>query len=146
MVLTHLDGSPADSPTAGDSGPSVGTRVSAPENSDELQFRVFGWNVGGSEIVDLQETVRDFVGGIKKEDLILVQEFPRAREGWSVERHRGWQCVSHREEHLWRGTGIVFHPDVWSIRRRIHARRGTWFRDLLVRVRSLQPRDTRCSI
>ena len=78
--------------------------------------------------MDLHQTVRDFVGGIEKEDLVMIQEFPRAKEGWSVERHTGWQCVSHREAHLWRGTGVVFHPDVWSIRKRIHARRGTWFK------------------
>ena len=78
---------------------------------------------------DLPRTVADASGRrVEKDDILLVQEYPRAKAGWTVDRVAGFQCVTHRAADMWRGTGILFQADAWALRKRVYSSRGTWFK------------------
>ena len=51
---------------------------------------VFGWNLGGSPPDCLKDVVVEHAKRqVRNTDLFTVQEFPRGKEGWSVERYGG---------------------------------------------------------
>ena len=58
--------------------------------------------------------------------ILALQELPRAGAGWATEKQGLLQIVSHREEHAWRGAGVAFHTEVWTVVRRVAAGRGVW--------------------
>ncbi|CAE7294318.1 unnamed protein product [Symbiodinium sp. CCMP2592] len=94
-----------------------------------LQVKVFGWNVGGCDISNFKQGVRDATGcGLEATALVALQELPRAGEGWSSEKQGDLEIVSHRCKEAWRGTGIAFSSRCWCVLRRYAAERGTWFR------------------
>ena len=58
--------------------------------------------------------------------LLALQELPRAGPGWATEKQGLLQIVSHRGERAWRGAGVAFHTEVWTVVRRVAAGRGVW--------------------
>ncbi|CAE7428891.1 unnamed protein product [Symbiodinium sp. CCMP2456] len=48
--------------------------------------------------------------------------------GWNAKPIGQWKMVGHRVESEWRGTGVLFKKDSWTLMRRLKAERGTWYR------------------
>ena len=92
------------------------------------------WNVGGVAEEALEVGFQE-VGNVSQRtpELLSVQELPRAEEGWSTLHVGPWQVVSHRDVLEWRGCGVGFRSDAWSVLKRKKASRGIW-----VRLRRLQ--------
>ena len=65
---------------------------------------------------------------VQKEDLVLLQEVPREREGWSYSELAGRRVVAHRTTSQWRGTGIWYDPRVWCVLRKVPTEKGSWFK------------------
>ena len=63
-----------------------------------------------------------------KDDLVLLQEVPREREGWSYQELEGRPVVSHRHCSQWRGTGLWYDPSAWCVLRKHNSTKGTWFK------------------
>ena len=61
-----------------------------------------------------------------KRDVVLVQEFPRAKEGWHSELLGHLKAVTFRPKGMWRGTGLLFDSAIWNIVSRRYTRRGVW--------------------
>ena len=58
----------------------------------------------------------------------LLQEVPRREAGWHTELSEGWTTLSHRNDDVWRGTGLLFQESSWKIMRRLATERGIWVR------------------
>ena len=56
----------------------------------------------------------------------------RGSEGWTVEHSKQWTTVAHRHPSVWRGCGLTFQSDSWTLLKRVSTRKGVWFK---VRVR-----------
>ena len=79
------------------------------------------------DISDLPKAVCEATGSaFSRKDILLVQECPRAKTGWSSENLQGYRLLSHRPEGVWRGTGIVFHTSTWNMVSRKSSPRGIW--------------------
>ena len=92
-------------------------------------MRVVGWNVGGTELVELPKAVREALGDpMQKQDLVLLQELPRDRTGWSYLPLADRRLVSHRSDQQWRGTGLWYDMTAWSLLRKVHTLKGVWFK------------------
>ncbi|CAE7349524.1 unnamed protein product [Symbiodinium sp. CCMP2592] len=90
---------------------------------------VWGWNVGGAELSVLPKAVRSSAERpLQKDDLLLLQEVPRERQGWNHQELAGRRVISHRAEHQWRGTGLWYDAGSWCVLRRLCTGRGTWFK------------------
>ncbi|CAE7854601.1 unnamed protein product, partial [Symbiodinium necroappetens] len=55
-------------------------------------------------------------------------ELPRGKSGWSKWYQGSWVVLSHQPESQWRGTGLLFCKDEWSVLRKRPAGKGTWFK------------------
>ena len=100
-----------------------------PKESSHVAFSVLDWNIGGSDLIDLPKAIFDVTGSrCAKDDLVLLQELPREKEGWHHQELEGKPVVSHRRSEQWRGTGIWYDPSAWCILRKQHSLRGTWFK------------------
>ena len=105
---------------------SGSTRDSLVSESD-FQLSIFGWNVGGCDISDLAAAVKQASSrALAPDALLALQELPRAGPGWATEKQGLLQIVSHRGERAWRGAGVAFHTEVWTVVRRVAAGRGVW--------------------
>ena len=102
--------------------------ASAQDAEPLLCLQVLGWNLGGAPLEDLQSAVLESTGSSHKDRVALLQECPRRKLGWTSTSVQGWRVVEHRSEGQWRGTGICFHPEVWSVVARKSARKGIWVR------------------
>ena len=60
--------------------------------------------------------------------IYLLQEVPRREAGWHTEVTDGWTTLSHRNDDVWRGAGLLFKETSWKIMRRIATSRGIWVR------------------
>ena len=88
---------------------------------------MFGWNLGGTGVSELPKAFRDATAGaFAKNDVAVVQEYPRVKPGWSVETVQGYRFVTFRHENMWRGTGVAFHADVWNVISKRSTSRGVW--------------------
>ena len=88
---------------------------------------MFGWNLGGTGVSELPKAFRDATAGaFAKNDVAVVQEYPRVKPGWSVETVQGYRFVTFRHENMWRGTGVAFHADVWKVISKRSTSRGVW--------------------
>ena len=94
-----------------------------------FKLRVVGWNVGGTDLHELPKAVREALGDpLRKQDIVLIQELPREREGWNYMPLAGRRVVSHRREGQWRGTGIWYDTASWALIRKVHSSKGVWFK------------------
>ena len=100
--------------------------VPAPPPEPLLCLRVFGWNLGGAPLEDLQGAVIESASGNDKERVVLLQECPRRASGWVSQLVHGWRVVQHRAADQWRGTGVCFHPGVWTVVSKKSSKRGLW--------------------
>ncbi|CAE7577241.1 unnamed protein product [Symbiodinium sp. CCMP2592] len=92
-------------------------------------FSVWGWNVGGAELASLPKAVRDSAARpLGKEDLVVLQEVPREKQGWCFQELAGRKVVTHRTADQWRGTGLWYDPGVWCVLRKLGSGRGSWFK------------------
>ena len=90
---------------------------------------MLGWNVGGADLPDVPKAVRDSVWrSVKKEELVLLQEVPRTKQGWSYSELAGKRLVTHQSAQQWRGTGLWYDGSVWCLVRKIGTAKGTWFK------------------
>ena len=104
-----------------------GSSRASPGVDSDFHLNIFGWNVGGCDISDLSAAVREATSKALAPDAILaLQELPRAGAGWAAEKQGLLQIVSHRTEQAWRGAGVAFNTEVWSVVRRVVAGRGVW--------------------
>ena len=104
------------------SGPS-------PPQLTQFRMRVVGWNVGGTDLVELPKAVREALGDpLRKQDIVLIQELPREREGWNYMPLAGRRVVSHRREGQWRGTGIWYDMASWCLLHKVHSSKRVWFK------------------
>ena len=104
-------------------GQREGPRVS----EGEFHVGIFGWNVGGCDISDLASAVKSAASrALAPDDILVLQELPRAGAGWATEKQGSMQILSHRAESAWRGSGVAFHQDRWAVIKRMHAGRGVW--------------------
>ncbi|CAE7029602.1 Pol [Symbiodinium sp. CCMP2592] len=102
--------------------------------SSHRDYRVVGWNIGGSDLHLLSKAVQDGTGsGMRQNDLALIQEVPREGEGWSFATFQGRRLVSHRDPQQWRGTGLWYDERSWCVLKKIGTLKGTWFK-----IRSLE--------
>ena len=71
--------------------PGTVASSSGPQNlTVDSDIRVMGWNVGGADLAELPKAVRNALGDKgKRQDLVLLQEVPREREGWSYTHLEG---------------------------------------------------------
>ena len=60
--------------------------------------------------------------------LLAVQEVGRAKPGWHAKTLENEGLLSHRHEDAWRGTGVVYQSDQWTIMRKRASKAGNWFR------------------
>ncbi|CAE7242656.1 unnamed protein product [Symbiodinium sp. CCMP2592] len=82
-----------------------------------------------TDLSQVQQAVKDAGRKeIEKEDLILLQEVPREKEGWMYQELAGRRVVSHRAERQWRGTGLWYDSGTWCVLRKLFTNRGTWFK------------------
>ena len=51
-------------------------------------------------------------------DLFALQEVPRAQAQWTSDKAGKWTVVSHCHEDMYRGTGIAYQTELWSMMRR----------------------------
>ena len=108
------------------SGVGNDSRLSMPDAS---LLSVLGWNVGGAELPDLPKAIREALKcSLEKETLVLLQEVPRARQGWSYMELAGRKVVTHQSDTQWRGTGLWYDASVWCVVRKIGTKKGTWFK------------------
>ena len=92
-----------------------------------FHFSLFGWNVGGCDISDLASAIQNAARRPLAADAVLaLQELPRAGVGWATEKQGSLQILSHRAEGAWRGAGVAFKSEVWSVARRVASGRGVW--------------------
>ena len=104
-----------------------GSTRASPVSASEVHLSVFGWNVGGCDVSDLAAAVKQATSrALAPDALLALQELPRAGVGWATEKQGLLQIVSHRGEHAWRGAGVAFHTEVWTVVRRVVAGRGVW--------------------
>ncbi|CAE7371853.1 unnamed protein product [Symbiodinium necroappetens] len=104
-------------------------QVVSAETVEPFRMRVVGWNVGGTDLVELPKAVREALGEpLRKQDIVLIQEMPREREGWNYMPLAGRRVVSHRRESQWRGTGMWYDTSVWCLLRKVHSSKGVWFK------------------
>ena len=93
----------------------------------DFHIRVFGWNVGGCDISDLASAVTNAASRAPApDDILVLQELPRAGAGWATEKQGAIHILSHRAESSWRGSGVAFNSDRWAVAKRVHAGRGVW--------------------
>ena len=94
--------------------------------ADQL-FTAVGWNVGGGSLSDLPKKVSEAMPqALLEDDVVMLQELPRAPAGWQTDTYGRWKMIGHRVE--WRGTGIAFKSDRRNVMRRLASPKGTWFR------------------
>ncbi|CAE7294337.1 unnamed protein product [Symbiodinium sp. CCMP2592] len=99
------------------------------DNHVEQEFSILGWNVGGAELGNLTEAARLSTGQpLHTSQLFLLQEVPRVQDGWSTWHQDAWTVCSYQHKDQWRGTGVMFCKDAWSILRRVPAGKGSWFK------------------
>ena len=102
--------------------PGSGTFAESP-----LTFRFSTWNVGGSSTAFLSTPEGSRAVG-SPSALHSRNEVGRAKPGWHVQEDGKTSLISHRHEDCWRGTGMFYHQDVWSVMRNKASKAGTWFR------------------
>ena len=92
-----------------------------------FEFNLLGWNVGGCDITDLQELLREGrKAPIPGDAILALQELPRGKEGWSKQFSGQWSVVQFRHENAWRGVGIAFRQTEWAVAKKTRAGRGLW--------------------
>ena len=57
-----------------------------------------------------------------------LQEVPRVTPGWHEERKEGLAIHYFQSEEAWRGVGVAFPADKWTIMRKRACGRAVWFR------------------
>ncbi|CAE7949162.1 unnamed protein product [Symbiodinium sp. KB8] len=103
-----------------------------------FHFSLFGWNVGGCDISDLASAIQNATSRPLAPDAVLaLQELPRAGVGWATEKQGSLQILSHRCDESWRGAGVAFKSEVWSVARRVASGRGVWVQLKHMKVGSL---------
>ena len=85
------------------------------------------WNFGGVKLSVLPKGIME----AEREagcsfDLLSVQEVPRVEQGWSYVREGPWAIHSHRDSTAWRGAGICYRADQWSLVQKRAVSRGVW--------------------
>ncbi|CAE7625517.1 Zdhhc3, partial [Symbiodinium sp. CCMP2456] len=96
-------------------------------NAGDMSFAVYGWNIGGADFCEVPKALRDCTdGGLEKGDLIVLQEFPRSKAGWSSVTISGFKVVTYRDKDMWRGIGVAFDATVWNVISRRSTGRGVW--------------------
>ena len=65
---------------------------------------------------------------LQKGDLLLLQELPRGKNGWSTWFQDSWMALSHQHKDQWRGTGLLFCKGEWAVLKQWHTMKGSWFR------------------
>ena len=87
------------------------------------------WNVAGVSLeqveTGLDELRRCAVG---KLELISLQEVPRGEVGWGFRSFGKWHLFTFRDENEWRGSGIGFRSDIWTLMRKKSSSNGMWAR------------------
>ncbi|CAE7455854.1 unnamed protein product, partial [Symbiodinium necroappetens] len=106
---------------------SEATSSSSGAVENGFHFSLFGWNVGGCDISDLASAIQNATRRPLAPDAVLaLQELPRAGVGWATEKQGSLQILSHRSDKAWRGAGVAFKSEVWSVARRVASGRGVW--------------------
>ena len=94
-----------------------------------VTFDVFGWNVGGVKLDSLRDVILQATGKrLRVSDILLVQEFPRRKQGWSSEIVDGLTQTSYRAAKEWRGRGVIFNPAAWAILQKVSGPKGVWLK------------------
>ena len=94
-----------------------------------IHFDVFGWNIGGCGVEGFRDVVLPALRRpFRPTDVLLVQEVPRRRQGWSTQKLEGLTLTSHRDKSQWRGQGILFDAMTWSLTKRAAGVKGVWFK------------------
>eukprot|EP00439_Symbiodinium_sp_Y106_P079849 s2065_g18.t1 len=123
-VLQGVQDTTRNCPPRGNIAPAQDDR-----GDGSFSFDVFGWNLGGSPPDCLKDVVVEHAKRqVRNTDLFTVQEFPRGKEGWSVERFGGLLTTSYRAKGEWRGQGVAFSEDTWTITKRIAGKKGVWIK------------------
>ncbi|CAE7662879.1 unnamed protein product [Symbiodinium sp. CCMP2456] len=90
---------------------------------------VYGWNVGGADMPSLADAVRNGCGGTPKAcSLIAIQEMPRGEPGWRTEKQGLWTLITCQPTGEWRGQGVAFQDEEWTVLQRVSAGKGIWLR------------------
>ncbi|CAE7202627.1 unnamed protein product [Symbiodinium sp. CCMP2592] len=111
------------------SGLTAGSAMISPNVYSGSRFSLWGWNVGGADMASLPKAVRDSAArSLEKDDLVVLQEVPREKQGWTHQELAGRKVVTHRAEGQWRGTGLWYDPGAWCVLRKLRSERGTWFK------------------
>ena len=63
-----------------------------------------------------------------KDMIIGLQELPRTAAGWKTRDHEQWTVIEHRDNEEWRGSGVMFRKDRWTVTRRTACNKGIWIR------------------
>ncbi|CAE7233474.1 unnamed protein product [Symbiodinium sp. CCMP2592] len=110
------------------SGPGPCSQLAGQVQSGE-RLPILGWNVGGADLFALPKAVRDVLGRtFQKDELVVLQEVPRVKAGWSFQEVAGRRVVSHQAADQWRGTGLWYDTKEWCILRKLGTKKGTWLK------------------
>ena len=63
-----------------------------------------------------------------KLELLSLQEVPRGEVGWGFHSLGKWHVYTFRDENEWRGSGIGFRSDAWTLMRKKSSSNGMWAR------------------
>ena len=86
------------------------------------------WNIGGTSLQNLPTAIAQVMyqpsGSVSESDtwhkhmVVGLQELPRDTPGWKTDELEGWTLVQYRADDEWRGQGILFARDEWTVLRR----------------------------
>ena len=94
-----------------------------------MPFSIGSWNVGGASLELLPASLMGSDPGHRSPlGLVGLQEVSRDSPGWNQTRVGKWTVLTHQNDTCWRGSGLAFDAQSWSVMRRLFTDRGTWFR------------------
>ena len=70
----------------------------------------------------------EFADACPKDMVIGLQELPRVAAGWKTSDFEQWTVIEHRSDEEWRGSGVMFQRDRWTVMRRKACNKGIWIR------------------
>ena len=90
---------------------------------------MLNWNVGGAALGDLPKALGEAMGcKLRDDDIVILQEMPRAETGWRSHLLGSLNVCSHREENQWRGTAVAVSDKSWTVMRKLKSENGIWVR------------------
>ena len=86
-------------------------------------LRLGSWNLAGIAEGDAMTILAEQVGM----DVVAVQEWPKAKPGWKLMLHAGYNAVIFQDIMTYRGVGVVYRDSSLRLLKKKSTARGSWF-------------------